>query len=213
MCASYGLDGSGQIIPMPEDMEPMSEQSSQLLLAEWAAEWGGKANTSRTRKDKRTNLNPLIWQGSDGARRLDLGWWWLHVGGQPAKFTAFNSRDDALLTKWKAPFQHRALLPATWYNEGKKRWALPDGELFGMAAIMSPRIVDGVTTISYSLVTRAGVGEAATVITERGDSRMPLVLPREMHDEWLNPDRPGDADLVAAVQSGSEEISRSLHST
>ncbi|UOQ58083.1 SOS response-associated peptidase [Leucobacter allii] len=210
MCASYGLDGSGRRIPMPDDLPPMSEQGPQQLLAEWAAAWGGKANTSRTRKDGRTNLNPIIWQDADGERRLDLAWWWLHVGGQPAKYTAFNSRDDALMSKWRKPFQHRAILPANWYAEGGKIWRLPDGELFGMAAIMAPRTVGNETTISYSLVTRAGVGEAATVITSRGDSRMPLVLPRDMHDDWLDPERPGDAELVTQVQHGSDEISRAL---
>lgn len=77
-----------------------------------------------------------------------------------------------------------------------------------MAAILAPRTVAGVTTISYSLVTRSGIGEAASVVTSRGDSRMPLVLPTGMHDAWLDPALPGDAGLVEAVQRGSEEVSR-----
>ncbi|MGO3147982.1 MAG: SOS response-associated peptidase family protein [Leucobacter sp.] len=209
MCGGYGL-GGGDGTPLSYDLPPLNERGNQLLISEWLAEWSGKASTSRTRKDGRTNLNPIIWQADDGERRLDLAWWWLHVGGQPAKFTAFNSRDDALTKKWKTPFQHRALLPATWYTEGGKIWRLPGGELFGMAAIMSPRIVNGETTISYSLVTRAGVGEAATAITSRGDSRMPLVLPRDMHNEWLDPARLGDSEFVTEVQHGSDEISREL---
>lgn len=211
MCGGYGL-GGGDGRALPFGLAPMDERDSRVLLDEWMQEWRGKATTSRTRKDGRTNLNPLIWQDNAGGRRLDLAWWWLHVGGSPAKFTAFNSRDDQLVKKWRSPFQHRAILPATWYTEGGKTWRLPGDELFGMAAIMSPRTVGTETTISYSLVTREGIGEASTVVTSRGDSRMPLVLPRELHDEWLDPHRPGDADLVAKVQQDTEEISRALTS-
>lgn len=215
MCASYGLgggrrdDGPGTGMKFAP-VAPLDEPVPAGVVAAWMREWGGKASTSRVRKDGRTNLNPVIWQDAGGMRRVDLGWWWLHVGGAPARFTAFNSRDDALLVKWREPFQHRAILPADWYSEGGKVWRLPGGESFGMAAILSPRIVGGATTISYSLVTRAGIGEAASVVTSRGDSRMPLVLPTGLHDEWLDPARRGDAALVAKVQAGSEEISRAL---
>lgn len=40
--------------------------------------------------------------------------------------------------------------------------------------------------------------------------RMPLVLPRDQHDEWLDPGRAGDETLVAEVQHASDEISRAL---
>lgn len=204
MCASYGLGGG----PYGElGLSPLDQRENKVLLNAWANEWGGKANTTRAGG---ANLNPVIYvDGSD--RELELAWWWHHVGGQPAKYTAFNSRDDALMTKWKSPFQHRALLPATWYNEGKKRWSLPGGEVFALAAILSPRTLpDGGTGLAYSLVTREGIGEASSVVTARGDSRMPLALPRELHDEWLNPDRPGDESLVRTVQDGSREISLAM---
>lgn len=42
------------------------------------------------------------------------------------------------------------------------------------------------------------------------DPRMRLVLPAEMFDEWLDPDRPGDAELVDQVQLASDEISRAM---
>lgn len=209
MCASYGLGGG----PYGElDLSPLDQRENKVLLNEWAAEWGGRANTTRNSK-KGVNLNPVILAPS-GERELELAWWWFHQGGQPAKYTAFNSRDDALMSKWRAGFQHRALLPATWYNEGKKRWSLPNGELFALAAILSPRTLpDGGTGLAYSLVTREGIGEASTVVTARGDSRMPLALPRELHDEWLSPDRPGDESLVRKVQEGSCEISLAMTTT
>ena len=220
MCASYGL-GGGDGRALPYDLPPMSDFENRVLIDEWARSWGGKANTTRSQK-RGVNLNPVI-STDEGGRRVDLAWWWLHVGGVPAKFTAFNSRDDALATKWRAPFQRRAIIPADWYIEGKKRWALPDGALFGIAAILSPRALDGdggdrdidrnivgETGLSYSMVTRHGIGEASTVISTRGESRMPLVLPRDMHDIWLDPERVGDSGLVVEAQLASEEICRAM---
>lgn len=53
------------------------------------------------------------------------------------------------------------------------------------------------------MVTRDAVGEAADTW-----HRMPLILPREMHDEWLDLDRAGDDELVAHLQHASAETSR-----
>lgn len=209
MCATYGLTPSGEKIMLPGGLEPYSEKVADSIVAEWMRDWGGKANTSRTRKDGRTNLNPIVRDTGDGPT-LELAWWWLHVGGVPAQFMAFNSRDDQLLKQWRRPFQHRALLPADWYNEGGERWALPDGAPFAIAAITSPRHDEHGDLTSYSMVTREAVGEATKVATSRGDSRMPLVLPAELYDRWLDPERPGDAALVEEIQQASEEISRAM---
>lgn len=131
MCASYGL-GGGTGGRLPYDLEPMSEQGPQGLLDEWMRGHNGSAKI--TGKNAR-NLNPVI-HTFDGGRDLALGWWWLWVGNAPAKFSAFNARDDNLLGRaWKSPFQRRAILPATWYIEKKVRFHLPEDEVFGIAAI------------------------------------------------------------------------------
>lgn len=213
MCAGYGLELSGPnsggdrrprrlgdtpLSPIP----PGDGPEGRALLEAWVRDRDGHARiTGRNAR----NLNPLI-TGRDGARELTLGWWWLHVGGAPAKFTAFNSRADRLLQSWREPFQHRALLPATWYVEKGVRFALPGAEEFGMAAVTAPVAGDPDPDLaSYSLVTRDALGEAADT-----HDRMPLVLPRELHDEWLDPERAGDADLVRRALLVSEEISREL---
>lgn len=208
MCGTYGLGGGTYIEGETLGLDPLDTRESRVLLEEWMREHGGKANTTRAPKDGHTNLNPVI-HAPDGERVLELAWWWHHVAGQPAPYTAFNSRDDALMSKWRQGFQHRALLPADWYSEGGKRWTLPSGELFAIAAILSPRTT-GITDLAYSMVTRAGIGEASTVVTARGDSRMPLVIPRELHDAWLDPERPGDEGLVKRVQDASTEISLAM---
>ncbi len=204
MCAGYGLELSGPNSDRSDRagrlgaIPPGDTAHGRALLEAWIAERNGRARITGRNAH---NLNPLI-RVHDGERQLALGWWWLHVGGEPAKFSAFNSRSDRLVSSWHAPFQHRALLPANWYVEKGVRFALPEGEQFGMAAVTSPAAEN---LDSYSLVTRGALGGAAEV-----HDRMPLVLPRELHDEWLDPARAGDAELVRAVIVRSEEISREL---
>lgn len=201
MCASYGLGGPRA--PWPVDVPILDDKESDAALRAWIRETGGKANTTRA-----TNWNPVV-VGAE--QTVELAWWWLWLGGRPAQFTAFNSRDDALVQKWKAPFQHRALLPVTWYSEGKKSWALPGGEPFMLAAITAPRgVEDEGPRLSYSLVTRHGIGEASTVKSARGESRMPLIVPSELQAEWLDPARAGDKDLVDLVVHASAELSHAV---
>lgn len=171
MCASYGLGGGVRTEDEADeyDIEPLDTRESRAVIHQWLQEWSGRASTTREQKNG-INRNPLIVQ-SEGGRAVELGWWWLHVGGKPARYMAFNSRDDALVQKWKAPFQRRALIPASWYSEGGKRWALPSGEVSAIAAVTAPRVEpDGSVSVSYSLVTRHGIGEAATVVSAHGES-------------------------------------------
>lgn len=44
-------------------------------------------------------------------------------------------------------------------------------------------------------------------LNERGRSRVRL---RSLHDDWLDPERPGDAELVAQAQHASEDISAAM---
>ncbi|HIY66516.1 MAG TPA: SOS response-associated peptidase [Candidatus Agrococcus pullicola] len=164
-------------------------------------EHGGRARiTGRHAR----NLNPLIFAG-ERSRELRFAWWWLHVGGSPAKFSAFNSRSDALVAKWRTAFQRRAIAPAAWFDEKGARFALA-GQAFGMAAITtSARTSAGEALDTYSIVTREAVGAVAPV-----HNRMPLLVPRELHDAWLDPERVGDAELIGAVVSASDELSRAL---
>lgn len=203
MCASYGIDGlvrperSGSRVRF-ESMPPLHTEQSRSVLASWADAGDGRARiTGRLAR----NLNPLIF-APRGERELALGWWWLHVGARPAEYSAFNSRDDRLLASWHEPFQRRALLPATWYVEKGRTFGLPGGELFGIAAITTtvPQ-AEGGALVSYSMVTRGAVAAAAEV-----HPRMPLILPVDFHDTWLDPGRAGDQRLVAEAQRVSEEL-------
>lgn len=222
MCASYGIGGRFGGGTLPFDLPPLSEPHNVARLNEWAAARGGNA---RITGRKAVNLNPIIhaFSSSAGAgsrtaagdRELAFAWWWLWLDGSgPVKFSAFNSRADRLLRSWRTPFQRRALLPATWFVEKGERFGLPDNELFAIAAITSSVVPDGPVVgepadgdalLTYSMVTRGAVGAVSAV-----HDRMPLVLPCSMHDEWLDPERPGDEELVSRVRLVSEEISQAL---
>ncbi|WP_082487721.1 SOS response-associated peptidase family protein [Leifsonia sp. Root112D2] len=206
MCASYGLGGGPYLGDAGMfDLRPLDEKTSRAALLQWIEEFSGKSKITRhDPKTDTTNFNPIIRQ-VDEARQLDFAWWFLWIGGQIPKFVTFNARDDKLtkVSSWVKPFQYRrALLPATWYVEKGKTFELNGGELFAMAAIYNVDVIDGAPMISYSMVTRDAVGEALTA-----NDRMPLILPKSMHDEWLNPDRVGDDELVEAAVSSADEIS------
>ncbi|WP_025132624.1 SOS response-associated peptidase family protein [Leucobacter sp. PH1c] len=201
MCASYGLGGGPHDLQLTFDLPPMHEPESRARIAAWARE---QRFTARITGRIARNLNPLIHEGF-GDRRVDLGWWWLHVDGAPARFSAFNARSDALATKWRGPLQRRAILPAHWYIERGRTFALPEDQLFGIAAIVTPVPQPAAPPLlSYALVTRAAIGPAAET-----HPRMPLILARETHDAWLDPGRRADAAFVADVVAASDAIAAS----
>lgn len=166
-----------------------------------------RAGTAKITGRKARNLNPLI-TAPEGKRQLDLAWWWLHLGNEPAQFSAFNARDDKLLHSrvWKKPFaQHRGLAPAHWYIEKGQRFELPDAQGFAIATIVATSQQLEGDLLSYALVTRDAVAEAATV-----HPRMPLLLPEELHDDWLDPNLHGDEELLAEALAASEHLSQQV---
>ncbi len=207
MCAEYGL-GGGEWPENPPPLftlPPLDENDSYIRIRDWSKMWRGRA---RITGRNALNFNPLV-RVVDGGRQLDFGWWSLWINGiLPPKLSTFNARDDKLTSSrfWREPFSaQRALLPATWYVEKGKTFQLGDGELLAIAAIYELGTAEGEPELSYSMVTRDAVAEAATA-----NDRMPLILPVEFHDVWLDPARAGDAGLVKAAQEASQEISESV---
>lgn len=200
MCATYGLEPTMEL----PNYEPLFQPESQQLLEQWMDQRSGNAKITGR---KARNLNPLI-TAPEGKRQLDLAWWWLHLGNEPAQFSAFNARDDKLLHSrvWKKPFaQHRGLAPAHWYIEKGQRFELPDAQGFAIATIVATSQQLEGDLLSYALVTRDAVAEAATV-----HPRMPLLLPEELHDDWLDPNLHGDEELLAEALAASESLSRQV---
>jgi putative SOS response-associated peptidase YedK len=204
MCASYGL-GGGADAALPDDLPALSEKEDYGRLVAWMAAQDGRAEITGRRA---LNLNPLIVQRGQ-AHRIELGWWSLWVGGRLQKgHSTFNARDDKLLSSpwWRGPFAtSRALWPATWYVEKGRRFELPGGAVFTMAALYNVTTINDTPTITYTMVTRSAIGDAATV-----NPRMPLIVPAGMHDAWLDPAHRGDAELLAAVVASSTRPSQEV---
>jgi putative SOS response-associated peptidase YedK len=139
----------------------------------------------------------FVLQTREGKRALRLGRWWLipHFWSKPLKAlpAAFNARSEELAQKpfWRDAFrQQRCIVPATGWREfraeGKHKqpyqFRLPQ-RLFGFAGLWSHwTSPDGELVDSFTIITT----EPNSVAAEYHD-RMPLVLPPELYDGWLDP--------------------------
>lgn len=215
MCASYGLQVS------PEDIHygfsVMDDQSSTAALDAWLEEF--RDEPAKPTGVHRRNLNPIVRERErDGEHRrtLDLAWWKLWVRGEPAKFPAINARVEGLATSgaWGPPFKaRRALVPATEYFEKGHRFRLPDepAGLFAFAGLWNvaktPAPETGIDEwmVSYAVVTRAAAPHLSAI-----HDRMPLILPRELWDDWLDPERTGDPGLLEEAVAASEPLAARL---
>lgn len=202
MCASYGLDPRfGDYTSLLRDGD---EEIVESLRA-WAR--GNAAATLRPTGKNLRNLNPIIRDAGQGAR-VEQAWWGYLVGGEPAKFPSINTRSERLIGQ-PGGLAGRAIVPATqWFEMQKpaRRWysfGLGDNALFGMAAVTrtgTPRGAEPVTC--YSIVMRPAVGPLADI-----HDRMPVLIPAEFADEWLDPGATPGRGLIEAALGAGEELS------
>ena len=123
------------------------------------------------------------------------------------QFSTFNARDDKLAaSKLYAPSlkSRRCLIPATGFYEwqglkGKKTCHLiylKDQELFSLAGLWSywKSAATGEDCYSFTIVTTTPNELVQTI-----HDRMPVVVPRECEEQWLNADTPLD-DCLALLK-------------
>ncbi|MPZ67709.1 MAG: SOS response-associated peptidase [Pseudonocardiaceae bacterium] len=170
--------------------------------------------------------------GSDGAgRELGVYRWGLvpwFMKDAKAAARMINARAETLLTKpayRQAAAQRRLLLPASgWYERrrdagGKQPsyMTLGDSASLTVAGLWERwRDVDGAELFTCTIVTTAALGQLAGV-----HDRMPLVLPEDRWDDWLDPQRSDpsellqpDEELVASLELrpiGSASSGRDCH--
>lgn len=230
MCASFGLQLSPDEFATDFGVEDARGSTSEL--AEWLVAQGDAP--VRPTGTRARNLAPIIrgvaGAGPDAApadagrdapaappaREAVLAWWKLWVGGAPAPFPAINARAEKLLTgAWKAPAaSRRVLVPATCFFEPGHRFALPDGGAFTMAGIANvsrlsqPDPVLGDRVVSFAVVTRPVLPEFASI-----HDRLPLLVPREFRDDWLDPASGADEGLVDAALAASAPLTARLVAT
>ena len=144
----------------------------------------------------------------EGQRALRLGRWWMipHFWSKPLKAlpAAFNARSEELAQKpfWRDAFrQHRCLVPATGWREfkaeGKAKQPYQfrlEQRLFAFAGLWSRwTSPDGELIDSFAVVTTEPNAQAVEY-----HDRMPLVLGRDLHDAWLDPQADAEQLLLEA---------------
>lgn len=207
MCASYGLQITAD--ELHGAFDTLDERGSAPALSAWLEQYAEKP--AKPTGVHALNLNPIVRERArEGERRrtIDLAWWKLWVGGQPAKFPAINARVEKLLTSgaWSGPTKsRRALVPVTSYLEKGRSFELAEG-LFALAGIYNvTQRPDDTWMVSYAIVTRPAAPNVADI-----HDRMPLIVRPELYDEWLDPTRIGDQSLVDEVLAASDDPSRRL---
>jgi putative SOS response-associated peptidase YedK len=220
MCASYGLQVEAADIHY--GFSVIDDKVQTAALAGWLEEF--RDEPAKPTGVHRRNLNPIVrervsvHENADEERRrsVDLAWWKLWVRGEPAKFPAINARVEGLVGSgaWSAPLKsRRGLVPATEYYEKGHRFRLPTepAGLFGFAGLWSvaktpnPETGEEEWMVSYAIVTQPASPHIAAI-----HDRMPLIVPRDLYDEWLDPTRTGDQELLDEVVAASRPLSDKL---
>ncbi len=210
MCASYGLD------PRFSGYEALAEADQELVaeLREWARQ--NASETIRPTGKNLRNLNALI-RGSEEGPHLERAWWGYLVGGEPAKFPSINTRSERLQER-PGGLAGRAIVPATnwlemqkpsrdWYSFGLGEHG--EHELFGMAAVTQQgRPTGGDPVTCYSIVMQP----AAEALTDFHD-RMPLLIPADFAEVWLDPAQDPTRELIDAALDASRAVSERVGAT
>ncbi|HKY34680.1 MAG TPA: SOS response-associated peptidase [Polyangiaceae bacterium] len=154
---------------------------------------------------------PFVFQSREGERVMRLGRWWMipSFWSKPLKHlpAAFNARAEDVASKpfWRRSFEkHRCLIPATGWREfvanGKKKQPYQfkphDAALFTFAGVWSRwTSPDGEVVDSFAIITTAPSSVAANY-----HDRMPLVIPNELREAWLDRGSVGTAVLDDACK-------------
>lgn len=188
MCARYTL---GNVAGVPTRFQVVAEQLELVPRYNIAP----------------SQFSPVV-RPAGGARRLEIQRFglipaWSKDG--PPKFSTINARGEEIEQKatYKRPFlRQRCLIPSDgffeWQAEGKVKIPVHirrrDGGLFAFA---------GVSDYWRDPASGESIGSFAIITTEPNDlirpihNRMPVILPAEAEDLWLDP----DCQDVAALKS------------
>jgi putative SOS response-associated peptidase YedK len=163
---------------------------------------------------------PVVVDG--GARRLVVMKWGLVPSWSKdaaAGYRMINARAETAPEKpsFRGPFRkQRGLIPADgffeWKREGERKrpfaLRLASREPFAMAGLWDRwRAADGAELLSFTILTTA----ANPLVSEVHD-RMPVILPREAEEAWLDPKSPPEAlkPLLVPYPGAMEAVPVSL---
>ncbi len=158
---------------------------------------------------------PVIALNGQGRRAVVPMRWGLHPHwskSMPEGRPMFNARSETAADKpsFRTPWKRRrALIPFDgWYEwEGvetpKQPYYIYESEQAGSSAFAGLwdqyRVDEGITLLSATILTTAATGDMKHL-----HHRMPVRLPRELWDAWLEPDAKPDA--LIAHKLGSEDL-------
>lgn len=164
----------------------------------------------------------FVVQTRSAERAVRLGRWWMipHFWSKPLKQlpAAFNARAEDLERKpfWRQAFhERRCLVPATGWREfkaeGKKKQPYQfrlERHVFAFAGLWSRwTSPDGELVDSFAVVTTTPNATAAEY-----HDRMPLVMPPELYDRWLDP-AANPAQVLAEARERCAELSLDVYPT
>lgn len=204
MCASYGLD------PRFPGYTDYRRGLITLVELKKMVDWvtGNDGAVVRPTGKNARNLNPVFLQGGEFAE----AWWGQIIGGEPAKFPSINTKLERVQAK-PGLANRRVLVPASeWFEyqkPSKTRYAMTSDEPFMLAGLRTAgRLADGAEFICYSIIT----GPPAPHLEVIHD-RMPVMLPLDFCDDWIDPDSDGSRELVDAAIAARDRIAPSFTAT
>ncbi len=161
----------------------------------------------------------VVRQGSLGkVRRLSLMRWGLipsWAADPSIAFKMINARAETIAEKtaFKEPFRfRRCLVPADgfyeWRREGKQKlpfcFSLLDESLFAFAGVWERwKGPKGISIESCSILTTA-----SNELMQDVHDRMPVILPQDAYDRWLDPDCVSAPDLQPLLKPYSASAMR-----
>ena len=207
MCGRYVLDGT---------VDQIAERFAAARTDD--GQWGWQPDFNICP----TQVVPTVIHDEDGRRAVHGMRWGLHPhwskdSPEDSKYgPLFNARAEtagskpSFRTPWK---RRRALIPAThWYEwtgeqGGKQPWCIrPEGAadmphgIFAFAGLYDRwRVDEGVSLLSCTILTTAAKGPI-----EQLHHRMPVRLPEEYWDDWMDPE--ADADMLLETQEDGEDL-------
>ncbi|MEP3891251.1 MAG: SOS response-associated peptidase [Hellea sp.] len=204
MCGRYTLAGSLDEIAAYFEAKTGQRGEDGNPLWDWEPKYNIAPGT----------VVPVIAYDGRKDRKVVPMRWGLHPHWKkepPEGRPMFNARVETASEKpsFRTPFKRRrALIPATgWYEwEGVEKPKTPyyihedDKQLFAFAGLWDQwRVDEGITLLSVTILTTSAIGQMKHL-----HHRMPVRLPKNQWNNWLDWDV--NADAVLNTKKGSDDL-------
>lgn len=204
------------------DYDELVASARGTVLEPWMVRKPAEAVSSWNIKPTQ-QLPTVFTSREDGSKHFETAFWSLiprWADELKPKYATFNARIETVhdRTTFKAPIKNqRAIIPVTGFYEwtGERGNRIPHA-IFGPDAILP---MAGLYTWWQDPEKPGDAGRhlTATILTmdssgtmEHLHTRMPVFVPPELTEDWLDPEIPGDDLLLSAVSATSIDLSEKL---